>query len=920
MTKILDWNQYVDTARQAVAEGLVLLENKKHVLPFLKGMEIAVFGRIQNHYYKSGTGSGGMVNVSHVIDIVEGLENSGVVTLNEELKNIYLEWEKENPIDKGIGWGKEPWSQKEMPLSEEIVRRAASSDAALVIIGRTAGEDKDNTDTKGAYRLADGEREMLQMVRRHFSKMVVLLNVGGIMDMHFVDEVQPDAVVYGWQGGMVGGLGTADVLCGRVCPSGRLTDTIAYDIGDYITDKNFGNEKCNFYCEDIYVGYRYFETFAPDRVRYPFGYGLSYTDFSMECISCKCDSETRTVLFDVAVTNNGTVSGKQVVQVYVSAPQGRLGKPVKVLAAFDKTQVLKQGEKEILHLTAPFSTFASYDDSGVTGHAHCFVLEEGTYRFYLGENVRDVQLVSEEKLSDCVLEELSWTLAPEQPFDRLEPGEDMKAVYKPVPLAEGKTEGNSILPDELPYTGDVGIKLGDVRKDHTLMKPFLAQLSDKELASIIRGEGMGSSLVTPGTASAFGGVSKALREFGIPAVCCDDGPSGMRLDCGTKAFSLPNGTLLGCTFNREINYRLFTFTGLEMVANKVDCLLGPGMNIHRHPLNGRNFEYFSEDPLVTGILASEQMRGLKENGVFGTAKHFCGNNQEFGRRVSDSVISERALREIYLKGFEIAVKSGWCESIMTSYGKVNGHYTAGSYDLNTVILRKQWGFQGIVMTDWWADITELPDGRACKTAFDVMVHAQNDLYMVCPDGETNASGDNTEEALASGRITRGELQRNAENICRFVMETQAMKRKTGYEEAVKIVGKPKDEDDFEITDVAYQALENELVISLEEPESKMGTSYVLALDVKKIGKYEVLLEGSSTLSELAQMPCTMFYNGFPIFTMTFHGTDGKLDSVSREILIPERFAILRLYVSTEGLHLKNIKFRFLRERLPGDRL
>ena len=911
MTKTLNWNEYLDTARQAVAEGIVLLENKNRALPFEKGMEIAVFGRIQNHYYKSGTGSGGLVNVSHVTDMIEGLEESGVVTLNKELQVVYEKWEENHPINRGMGWGTEPWSQEEMELSEDVAGKAAeSSDAALVIIGRTAGEDQDNTDTEGAYRLTGIEERMLRTVRKYFARMVVLLNVGGIMDMSFCDEVEPDAVLYAWQGGMVGGHGTADVLCGRVCPSGRLTDTIAYKIEDYPSHANFGDEKRNYYCEDIYVGYRYFETFAPEKVRYPFGYGLSYTTFLMTCKSFQWDAGKRLVEMDVEVVNRGDRAGKQVAQVYVGAPQGRLGKPVKVLAAFGKTKVLEPGERETLHMAMPFSAFASYDDSGITGHRDAFLLEEGNYLFYLGENVRDVRLVKEAVTPEVVVEELTQALAPVEAFDRMRPDSEMGITYEPAPTAL-MTAGEKRLrelPEEIKYTGRVGIQLKDVYQNPSLMEDFVAQLSDEELACIIRGEGMGSSLVTPGTASAFGGVSKALRELGIPAICCDDGPSGMRLDCGAKAFSLPSGTLLGCTFNRELNYRLFTFTGLEMIVNKVECLLGPGMNIHRHPLNGRNFEYFSEDPIVTGALASEQLRGLKECGVSGTVKHFCGNNQEYHRRYVDSVISGRALREIYLKGFEMAVRSGYCDSVMTTYGKVNGCYTASSYDLATTILRKQWGFEGIVMTDWWADITELPDGRTDKTDFGALVSSQNDLYMVCPDGETNASGDNTLEALAAGRVTRGELQRAAGNICRFILRTQTMERQMGTAANVEIVGRPGSEEDFELSEVEYRIVDRDITVSLEEPASNMGTNYILAFDVKVLGKYKVTLRGSSELGELAQMACTLFYAGSPEFTMTFHGTGGQLCAVTKEMLLSERFAVMRLYVSAQGLKLKDIRF------------
>jgi beta-glucosidase len=451
------------------------------------------------------------------------------------------------------------------------------------------------------------------------------------------------------------------------------------------------------------------------------------------------------------------------------------------------------------------------------------------------------------------------------------------------------------------------------------MDDFVAQLSDDELASLARGEGMGSSLVTPGTAAAFGGVSADLRKKGIPAACCDDGPSGMRFDSGAKAFSLPIGTLLGCTFNRELNSELFEYLSLEMITNKVDCLLGPGMNIHRHILNGRNFEYFSEDPYLTGEIAAAQLKGLKTFGQSGTVKHFAANNQEYRRRHSDSVVSERALREIYLKGFEIAVKSGYCDSVMTTYGKLNGRYTSNIYDLTTTILRDEWGFEGIVMTDWWAATTELAGNKQGYTDFASMVRAQNDIYMVCPDAAFNSSGDNIKEQLENGGLTRAELQRNAKNVCGFVMHTEAMKRLIGQETGVEILNRPVDEDDVDMSEVEHVVLDDELTIALDDRDSVKDTNYVIALDNQKTGDYRVTLRGSSTLNESAQMTCTLFINGFPVCTMTFHGTDGQLDSVERPLLMRQRFETLRLFVGADGLKLKDINFKYVGEHPAEER-
>lgn len=278
MEKVLDWNKYIDKSAETVSEGIVMLKNDNNALPLRKDSEVAVFGRIQLNYYKSGTGSGGLVNVSRVIGITDGLQESGSVKVNEELLNVYKEWTKEHPFDFGDGWGGEPWSQEEMPVDDALAEKISNfCQTAIVIFGRTAGEENDNRFEKGAYLLSDGEESMLRTVRKHFRKVIVLLNVGSIIDMNFVEDIKPDAVLYVWQGGMIGGTGTADVLTGKVSPSGKLPDTIAYSVSDYPSHEYFGNTRRNFYCEDIYVGYRYFETFAPEKVQYPFGFGLSYT-------------------------------------------------------------------------------------------------------------------------------------------------------------------------------------------------------------------------------------------------------------------------------------------------------------------------------------------------------------------------------------------------------------------------------------------------------------------------------------------------------------------------------------------------------------------------------------------------------------------------------------------------------------------
>lgn len=915
MERILDWNKYLDTAAKMVSEGIVMLKNENNALPLDTNKEVAVFGRIQFHYYKSGTGSGGMVNVTKVVNILDGLIDNGV-KVNEKLLDTYRKWDKENPFDLGEGWGGEPWSQKEMPLDEGLVKETAKScETAIVIIGRTAGEEQDNRLEAGSYLLSDDEIAMLTVVRENFKKVVLLLNVGNIIDMTDINRIAPDAVLYVWQGGMTGGKGTADVLTGKVSPSGKLPDTIAYKASDYPSDANFGREKNrDIYAEDIYVGYRYFETFAKEKVLYPFGFGLSYTEFEIKTV--KAEITEGAVKLSVLVKNIGSYKGKEVIEVYCEAPQGKLGKAARVLCGFEKTRELAPQEEQVVEIAVDISKLASYDDSGVTGNKSCYVLEAGEYKFYVGSDVRSAEYAcSFEQGEDLVTERLIQSLAPVESFERIKPvceGGAFSIGREAVPVSEVDESARRLekLPKEIAYTGDKGIKLWDVKNGKNTMDEFIAQLSDYDLSCIIRGEGMGSPRVTAGTASAFGGVSENLNGFGIPAGCCSDGPSGMRLDCGTKAFSLPNGTMIASSFNKELTSELFTFMGLEMAANKVDCLLGPGMNIHRHPLNGRNFEYFSEDPFLTGKMAAAELKGMAGAGVTGTIKHFCANNRETNRHFIDSVVSERAIREIYLKGFEIAVKEGGASSVMTTYGRVNGLWTAGNFDLNTVILREEWGFKGFTMTDWWANINvrgKEPD----KTDFAAMARAQNDVYMVCPDGEKN--DDNTLAALENGGIERCELQRNAANICGFLLHTNALKRAEGIGDTVKVINR-EDEEQEDDKPVQFYKVDRDITLDLSDVDTKKGTSYSFALDLSNFGIYRVIVTASSTQSELAQIPMTLFSMGTAVGTFTFNGTGGKAVSMEKKTPMFSRFTTFRIYFAQNGLDLHSIRFELTDEK------
>ena len=910
----LDLEKYAALARQAVAEGCVLLENEGQALPLRDGERVAVFGRMAFHYYKSGLGSGGLVNTRYVVGILDALKECEGVYLDEKLMGIYEDWIMENPYDEGQGWGHVPWCQKEMDVTEEMLDCARRNDVSLVVIGRTAGEDQDNNAKAGSYCLTETEEDMIRRVCEVSERTVVVLNVGNIIDMSWVEKYRPQAVLYVWQGGQEGGNGVADVLTGKVCACGKLTDTIAADIKDYPSTENFGDPFKNYYKEDIYVGYRYFETFARDKVLYPFGYGLSYTTFEMKAEVLKNTGDEITV--SAMVANTGELKGKEVVQVYVKVPQGKLGNPARKLIGFAKTKELAPGEQEEVCIVIPKYDMASYDDSGVTGHKSCYVLEEGGYEIFVGSDVRSAVSVGCYEEEFRVIEELEEAYAPVEKFQRMKavllPDGTYQAVTEDVPVRtiDPQERRANEIPETYVYTGDKGYELVDVLDKKVSMEEFVAQISEEDLIAMFRGEGMCSPKVTAGTAAAFGGVTDGLTALGIPVGCCSDGPSGIRMDCGTKAFSLPNGTSLGCTFNVELVDALYEMTGKELRLNKIDSLLGPGMNIHRNPLNGRNFEYISEDPILTGRICAAQVKAMAKSGIGSTIKHFCGNNQEVGRSTSDSVISERALREIYLKGFEIAVKEGDARSVMTTYGSVNGLWTAGSYDLCTTILRKEWGFDGIVMTDWWAKSNY--EGHQAEVPVKApMVAAQNDIYMVVSDAKANPENDDVEEMLHAGKITLGELQRNAANILGFLLKSPSILLLADRicEEELEAMN-TKEEDDVDagsLVNIESDPQTQEIVIDGALLHPAKGNADVLAVTNDFMGDFTMKFTLKSDLGELAQLPVSVFLDNIHKMTVSVQGTNGKWVEESR--ILNMGFGhnhYIKLYYGADNLEIEKI--------------
>ncbi|MBR6308375.1 MAG: glycoside hydrolase family 3 protein [Lachnospiraceae bacterium] len=902
-----DWNEYEALVRKAGAEGCVLLKNDNEALPVKSGEKVALFGRTQFDYIKSGSGSGGMVNIPYLVNVYDGFKNAGIA-VDEAVADVYREWLKDHPFDKGVGWAGEPFSQVEMPVENAMVSGAADrNDAAVVVFGRLAGEDKDNKPEEGSYLLREDERALLKEVCGAFKRVIVLINSGNIIDMKWVKEFNPAAVMYVWQGGVEGGNAVADVVTGKVTPCGKLTDTIAYDITDYPCEGNFGDPKIGIYAEDIYVGYRYFETFKKDAVLYPFGFGLSYTEFEH---AATMDFDGDKITVKTKVTNVGKVLGKEVVQVYYKAPAGKLSKPERELAEFGKTATLFAGASEDVTVSFDIRKMASYDDGGYTGFKNAFVLEAGTYEIYEGKDVRSAVLIGSVDLKETVLvEQTEDALSPKTPFKRMI-NDGGKVAWQDTPLRETPTtvfiEKERATLKEIPYAGSQTHNLKEVREGKIDLDTFIAGLSDEEMIQMTRGEGMCSARVCPGTAAAFAGVTDKLESYGIPACCCSDGPSGIRMDVGTMAMQGPNGVALACTFDRELVEELYEYLGRELRLNKIDSLLGPGMNIHRSPLNGRNFEYFSEDPYLTGAMAVAELKGMHKHKVTGTIKHFSCNNQEFGRHSIDSVVSKRALREIYLKGFEMAVKEGGAYNIMTTYGILNGIHTASSFEQNIMVTRHDWGFEGLLETDWWTMINE-EGGESTRQNTSYMIRGGNDVYMVTSNAERNDNNDNSEEGLKNGVFTRAELQRNVRNILVAAMKTASFDRVCGEVDEWDVKNKPEVEKYEKLVEFRVDA-EDGTVIDESRIDTSKGAMNRIFVCLKEKGIFSLKMDVAAEGSDLAQIPMVLSLNGVPKKVVLRNGADHEF---REETLFLETFLSINVYVgisfSQDGIKLKNIR-------------
>ena len=698
-------------------EGVVLLKNEDNSLP-LNGKKVNVFGAASVVPLLGGAGSGSIAT-HDPIDFYEALTEAGI-EYNKELMELYDKYCSSNEILKTGSTVFNNLAQllltksslNEMDpekLTDEIMLNAkAFSDTAIIVIGRTSAE---NTDlTPETLRLSDNERAMVEKVATTFSDVIVLFNIGNVMEMGFLDEYESiKAAAVFWIPGEFGMKAVAQVINGDVTPSGKLADTIAYSIYDHPSTQNFGTyeyeggEYYVEYQESIYVGYRYFETFAKDKVQYPFGYGLSYTTFTKEIVSSSTSNGKISV--DVKVTNTGDVSGKDTVQIYYSAPYtGRIEKSAIALGGYEKTKLLAPSESQILTVEFDVNDMASYDRL----NNQAWILEKGDYQIILGENVREhIDSFTFTLDEDVIIknDEITGTEIRNL-FDNAYSGFTLLSRANPegtYPVARSLVKTEAIdNADKYPEATKEGtapkmgvtystsvITLQDVYESPDLMDKFLDQLTLDEMAH----------LVTSGGYQTYG-----IERLGVPHTWDNDGPSSIKgvhgiayTDSGT---AYPCATAIACTWNKELANKMGDSVGIEARSIGTDIWYAPGVNIHRNPMGGRNFEYFSEDPVLSGTMGAEIINGAWGQGLVTTIKHFVMNDQESQRAGIFTWADEQAMREIYLKAFEIPVKKSACHGVMSAYNRIGTDWCGASSELLVDLLRKEWGYEGYVISDY----------------------------------------------------------------------------------------------------------------------------------------------------------------------------------------------------------------------------
>ena len=678
-TRITGCPEHINLSRKVGCEGMVLLENNG-LLPLQENTTVALFGIGSIDYVKGGGGSGN-VYCEYVRNIYEGFVcKTPKISVYEPVTKYYYDY----AVPQLSKYDRDELFP-EIDVPEEIIQEAAkNADVAVITIHRFSREGWDRSSEKGDFYLTDVEQKMVTQVTAAFNHSVVVLNVGGMVDVSWIkNNPKIDAALLAWQAGMEGGLAVADILCGDVNPSGKLTDTFAREFSDYPSADTFNESEYYIdYFEDIYVGYRFFETLpgASERVVYPFGYGLSYTEFSIDKPTATLNNDKITI--KTSVKNTGKMAGKEVVQCYFSAPQGLLGKSKISLVGFKKTKLLAPNEIQDITIEFNVADMASYDDLGKLKMS-AYILEQGEYTFYVGNNCRNLTAADYRYTVDeefIVTKQLTQKCAPNNLKKRLL----ADGSFEPLPSFEIKEYdikpfvNTATLPESEPPFMLIDVANGKITFDQ-----FLTQLTQEELIALVGGtESRGL-----GNIGGFGGI----QRLGIPAVMTIDGPAGVRLDpqAGIPTTCWPCSTLLACTWDTELAFEIGKAGGLEAKENGLAIWLTPALNIHRNPLCGRNFEYFSEDPLISGEFAAAKVNGMQSVGTAASAKHFAANNKEVFRYGSDSRVSERALREIYLKGFEICVKKSQPLTLMTSYNIINSRRCCESYEQLQGILRDE---------------------------------------------------------------------------------------------------------------------------------------------------------------------------------------------------------------------------------------
>ncbi|MCR5255909.1 MAG: glycoside hydrolase family 3 C-terminal domain-containing protein [Acetatifactor sp.] len=765
-----------EVAYSAAVESIVLLKNDG-ALP-VAPCNIALFGSAAVKMVKGGTGSG-EVNERHVIDICEGLKKAGFSVYNENYVSRYIseyetekeKFKKQNPVGIPIGKSAEdminimanPFKIPAGPIVTYEDVADSKAEICIYAVARQAGECADRSLSDYDFTFMPREVENLKFLAKHFEKLILVINAGGSMDMSVLDEIpEINAVIFLCQQGMESGRAFADILTGKANPSGALTDTWVNSYYDVPGAGGFadldGNPRETDYGEGIFVGYRCYDTFGAN-VRYPFGYGLSYSEFKLEYRDLVQDRDSFKI--DVSVTNVKGPAGKKIVQVYAACPEGKLAKERKRLVGFGKSSVLQEGESERIGIFFDFRNLSSYDEAEAS-----YVCEPGKYVILIGENCEKVSPVAYIEIQNRIILSKCKNICPcEVKFEELD-----------LPRATGFDAAG--LTGIVADTGFIKTEVYDYGtqvEDHDEKAEKLVEnLTIKEKLTLLSGTGfMGAkdcTLTVPGAAA----YTAAIRDKNIPSVALCDGPAGLRLQrvsAITKkgavkpmemmmdfmnewpefikkmmtgdakkdtliyqnATSFPVGTALAQTWNVNLLEKVGDAVGREMEEFGATFWLAPGMNIHRNPLCGRNYEYFSEDPLLTGLVAAAISRGVQSHrGKYVTIKHFACNNQETSRAGTSANLSERALREIYLEGFRLAVKKGGAKAVMTSYNKVNHVYTPNSHDLCTKVLRNEWGFKGVVMTDWMSTSKGLA-GRAdaYKAGNDLIMPGGNGVIKEC---------------------------------------------------------------------------------------------------------------------------------------------------------------------------------------------